>query len=47
MINMQRAMVALAYVVHCRVRLDFVEKCVKQSAPVMALSVIVTLVPVH
>ena len=44
---MQRAMVALAYVVQCRVWLDFVEKDVKQSAPVMAPTVTVTLVAVQ
>ena len=46
MVYMQLAMVASASSAHCHVRLDFVEKNVKQSAPVMALSVTVTLVSV-
>ena len=47
MVYMQLAMEALACIVQCRVLLDFVEKNGKQSAPVMALSVIVTLVAVQ
>ena len=47
MVYMQLAMVSLAYIVQYRVWLDFVEKNVKQSAPVMALSVTATLVTVQ